>query len=457
MAKNLIRSARTAETLPDGLHADGEGLYLAVSTNKAGETRRKWVFIYRTGAKRTELSLGPFPTVSLAAARERAEECRRLRVSGIDPLEDRRRREREAEAAAREAEAERAKAAIDTSFGAIADAYITEAIAPALRNPKHIKQWRVTLGTVPFDEKRVRSDKKSHAAYVKALGELRAKAIEAIDVSDVLAVLTPLWKTAPETASRVRGRIERVLDAARARGLRKTDNPARWRGHLDHLLPARQRLTRGHHAALPYAQVPAFMSALMAKDDISSRLLAFIVLLACRTGEARGAEYREFDLNREIWTIPANRMKAGREHRVPLTPPVLKILEAVQPLRRSNAPDALIFPGSGGKALSVMTPTMALRRLAQSWKGEGSAPWAGVTVHGFRSAFRDFAGEETSFPREIAEAALAHVVGDATERAYRRGDALERRRELMAAWAGFAMSGAGDGKVIQMASRGRRG
>jgi integrase len=257
----------------------------------------------------------------------------------------------------------------------------------------------------------------------KYAAPLRDKPIAAVHTDDVLSVLAPIWQTKNETASRLRGRIERVLDAARAKGLRSGENPARWRGHLDHLLPRRQRLSRGHHAALPYPDVPAFVAGLREREAIAALALEFLILNASRLGEVLGAKWNEIDLEAKVWTIPPERMKAGREHRVPLTKRGLEILATAEKLRTSD----YVFPGQRrGRPLSPMSMEMLRRRMKVD-----------VTVHGFRSSFRDWAGECTSFPREIAEAALAHIIGDETERAYRRGDALEKRRKLMAAWAAF--------------------
>jgi integrase len=257
----------------------------------------------------------------------------------------------------------------------------------------------------------------------KYAAPLRDKPLDAIQTDDVLSVLTPLWQTKNETASRLRGRIERVLDAARAKGLRSGENPARWRGHLDHLLPKRQKLSRGHHAALPYADVPELVADLRNREGAAALALEFLILTAARSGEVLGAKWNEIDRDAKVWTVPAERMKAGREHRVPLTQRALQILATVEQVRTGD----YVFPGQRhGRPLSVMSMEMLLRRMKVD-----------VTVHGFRSSFRDWAGECTSFPREIAEAALAHTVGDETERAYRRGDALEKRRKLMAAWASF--------------------
>jgi integrase len=285
------------------------------------------------------------------------------------------------------------------TFGAFADQLVPE-LAKGFRNDKHIAQWSSTLRT--------------YAA------PLRSKPIAEITTDDVLAVLQPIWTTKSETASRVRGRIERVLDAARARGLREGENPARWRGHLDHLLPKRKRLTRGHHAALPFQQVPDFVAQLRQRDAIAARALEFVILTAARSGEVLGARWSEIDRQARIWTVPGERMKAGVEHRVPLVDRALEILDEVEKLRRGE----FIFPSfRADKPLSNMAFDALMTRMGVR-----------ATTYGFRSSFRDWAGETTTFPREVAEAALAHAVGDATERAYRRGDALEKRRALMKAW-----------------------
>jgi integrase len=246
--------------------------------------------------------------------------------------------------------------------------------------------------------------------------------VDEIDTAAILDVLKSLWTAKPETASRLRGRIEAVLDAAKAQGHRSGENPAAWRGHLAHLLAKRTVLSRGHHAALPYADLPAFMAELRDRDAMAALALEFCILTATRSGEVLGAEWAEIDLTAKVWTIPAARMKAAREHRVPLSDRAHAILAKLAEAKTS----AFVFPGQrAGKPLSNMAMEMVLRRMKRD----------AVTVHGFRSAFRDWAGNETSFPREIAEAALAHVVGDKAEQAYRRGDALEKRRALMSAWA----------------------
>ncbi|MEN3794881.1 site-specific integrase, partial [Fulvimarina sp. MAC3] len=280
-------------------------------------------------------------------------------------------------------------------------------LSQSFRNEKHIAQWYMTL---------------THYA-----ASLRDMPLEEISTDDVLAVLSPIWRTKNETASRLRGRIERVLDAAKARGLRSGENPARWRGHLELLLPKRQKLQRGHHAAMPYNAVPKFFSELQNRPALAASALELTILTAARSGEVLGATWDEIDFETRVWTVPADRMKAGRVHRVPLSDQAMKIILAMRTVQSNDH----IFPGQkAGRPLSNMSMEMAMRRMNLGH----------LTVHGFRSSFRDWVGEETEFARELAEAALAHIVGDQTERAYRRGDALEKRRALMEAWAQFCMS-----------------
>jgi integrase len=372
----------TAITKP-GRHGDGGGLYLVVDKSGA----KRWVFLYRREGTLREMGLGGLKSVSLARARELAAEARVNLQAGVDPITAK----------------NNAPVAVPT-FGEEADDFI-DAMGPQFRNAKHLEQWKMTL--------------KVYAA------PLRSKRVDQISTADVLEVLKPIWLSKPETAARLRGRIERVLDAAKAKGHRSGQNPALWRGHLDNLLPKRRKLSRGHHAAMPYERVPAFVADLRERDAMAARAMEFTILTAARTGETFGATWREIDLEAAIWTIPRERMKAGREHRVPLTARAVEILTELSEL--STGPDAYVFPGQKkGRPLSVMAMDMILRRMDIEF-----------TVHGFRSSFRDWAGEETSFPREVAEAALAHVVGDETERAYRRGDALEKRRKLMIAWANY--------------------
>ncbi len=303
------------------------------------------------------------------------------------------------------------------------------------RNEKHRAQWRATLET-----------------YAP---KLKPKRVDEITTEDVLAVLKPIWTSKAETASRVRGRIEKVLDAAKAKNHRDGENPARWRGLLDHLLGRRQKLRRGHHAAMGYSELPKFIAELRQQDGLAPAALEFLILTAARTGELLrkmrdgvplGAKWGEIDFETKVWTIPAERMKAGVEHRVPLSARAIAILNSVQPLERA---DGFLFPGQKpGHPLSEMACGMVLRRMKYSH----------VTVHGFRSTFRDWCGEETDFPRDVAEAALAHVVGSSVERAYRRKDALEKRRTLMEAWADYCEPAAtATGNVLKMPQRGKSG
>lgn len=392
MARTVNRlSARAVATLDKpGRHADGGGLYLSIS--KDGESlRRRWVMLYRRHGKLKEMGLGPASTVSLAQARHLADKWRRELQTGRDPLESR--------------DAERRATQTMRTFGEVAKAFY-EAKSHEWRNEKVRKQW-----LTPLDR------------YAARLMNLP---VNEIGTDDVLEVLQPIWTTKPETASRVRGRIEAVIDSARARGLIAANeaNPARWRGHLSHLLAKRKKLTRGHHAAMPYRELPAFIGRLRAREAVAAAALEFLILTAARTGEVLGARWSEIDLDAAVWTVPATRMKGGREHRVPLSPRAAEILGAMAEIRTGE----FVFPSTRPqRPLSGMAMEMCLRRM----KVED------VTVHGFRSSFRDWAGDTTDFPRELAEAALAHVAGDETERAYRRGDALERRREMMQAWARF--------------------
>ncbi|MCW2309904.1 tyrosine-type recombinase/integrase [Rhodobium gokarnense] len=387
-------SARfVASVAGPGQYSDGGNLYLIVDASGA----KRWTFIFRWQGRRREMGLGGTDTISLAEARELAAQARKQVSAGVDPIRTRR--------AARTSQGA-------VTFGDFADQVFAD-LLPSFRSEKSRRSWEWTM-----------------AEYAKPI---RGKPIDAIETADILSLLKPIWLAKAETASRVRGRIERILDAAKATGLRSGDNPARWRGHLDHLLPKRQRLQRGHHAAMPFAEVPAFMERLRGLDSASVRALEFTILTACRSGEVRLATWDEFDLDGEVWTIPGGRMKAGREHRAPITPRMAEILTS----QRGAAP--FVFEGArSGRPLSNMSFTMVLRRMGHPY-----------TVHGFRSSFRDWAGETTSFAREVAEAALAHTVGDETERAYRRGDALAKRRRLMLAWERYCL-GEERGKVVSI-------
>jgi integrase len=306
------------------------------------------------------------------------------------------------------------EARADATFGTFSDKLITE-LSHGFRSEKHKEQWRATL--------------RLHAS------SLRDKRLDEITTEDVLGVLSPIWQTKHESASRLRGRIERILDAARARGLRTGENPARWRGHLDSLLAGRRRIAQAHYAAMPYPDVPGFVQVLRAHQGAAAVALEFGILTAARSAEILGARWDEMDLAARIWTLPPHRMKAGREHRVPLSKTAMDIVAQMQAIRTGD----YVFPGLvPGRPLSVN----ALKKVLSG------ANVQGPTVHGFRSSFRDWAGECTAFPREVAEAALAHTVGDETERAYRRGDALEKRRLLMDAWAGFLAAPKVGGQVV---------
>ena len=408
MTRTLNRlKSKQVETLGPGRHADGGGLYL----DRDASGRSRWVFMWTRDGKRREMGLGPAHKdgVSLAKAREAAALARDVLSKGGNPIE------------ARDA-AKREPVPVPT-FGEVADELV-KSLGAQWRNEKHRAQWGMTLKT-----------------YAKPL---RGLSVDRIDTEAVVGVLKPLWQAKPETASRLRGRIERVLDAAKAKGHRSGENPARWRGHLDHLLPKRQKLTRGHHEAMPYPDLPEFTEQLRAREGVASLALEFLILTAARSGEVRGARWSEFDLKAKVWTVPAARMKAAREHRVPLSARAVEILEAVRPLVTADKPDkAHVFPGpSAGKPLSENAFGALLKRMKVE-----------ATAHGFRSSFRDWAGEVSTFPREVAEAALAHVVGDATERAYRRGDALEKRRKLMDAWAGYVASRAVGSNVRHLGKR----
>jgi integrase len=389
---NKLSARKVATLTKPGRHSDGGGLYLNVTETGA----KSWLFMFKAAGRRREMGLGSARDISLAKARELAAEARQHRVAGRDPL------------------AMRAKPTTMT-FGEAAEALV-ESMSPSWRNAKHRAQWSMTL-----------------RVYCAPIASL---AVADVATDDVLRVLKSLWLAKAETASRLRGRMERVLDFAKARGMRSGENPARWRGHLDALLPKRQKLTRGHHKAMPFHDVPGFVVKLRQMDGIAPMALEFTILTAARSGEVLGACWPEIDLEGKIWTVPPHRMKGAREHRVPLCRRAVAILKELQSVRTGDA----VFSGlKPGNPLSSKALEMVLRRAEVD-----------ATVHGFRSAFRDWAGERTSFPREIAEASLAHLVGDPLERAYRRGDALDRRAKLMLAWARFCETDS-DAKIVPFA------
>ncbi len=369
-----------------GVYADGGGLYLRVRPLGT----RSWIFVCMIKGKRRAMGLGSLLDVPLAKAREKASHARTAFLEGRDPIAER--------AAARQPEMATVK------FGAFSEKLIDN-IEEGFRNEKHRKQWRSTL--------------KTHAA------SLLEKPIGEIDTDAVVEVLKPVWLTKPETASRVRGRIERVLDAAKAKGHRTGENPARWRGHLDLLLPRRPKTSTGHHAALAFAEIADFMRDLVTRPALAARALKFTILTAARSGETLGMTWGEVDLDQSLWTVPADRMKGGLEHQVPLTARSIAILRGLRP--RKVDPAEFVFQNTAGKKLSNMSMAMLLRHM-----GRGD-----ITVHGFRSTFRDWAGGTTDFSREVIEMALAHAIESKSERAHRRGRSLQKRRKLMNVWATY--------------------
>lgn len=374
-----------------GHHAVGGvvGLYLYVAESGA----RSWVLRVMVGDRRRHMGLGSFPTVTLAQARDNARNARQAIDGGADPIASR--------SAARSQL--RAQQATQKTFEQASLAYINSH-SDAWRNAKHRAQWSSTLETYAYP----------------VMGKLL---VQDVHQEHVLKVLEPIWMSKNETAVRLRGRIESVLDWATVRKLRTGENPARWKGHLDHLLPAPTKIKKvAHHRALPLDAVSDFMARLRSAEGMAARALEFTILTAARSGEVRGAQWSEIDLKDRVWTVPGSRMKAGVEHRVPLSDRAVTLLEALPRLEKID----LLFPGVRGGPLSDMSLTAVLRRMEVD-----------AVPHGFRSTFRDWAGERTSYPREVAEQALAHVLQNKTEAAYRRGDALEKRRAMMEDWSRF--------------------
>jgi integrase len=402
-----LNAARLRTLTKRGAYGDGAGLYLQVR----GAEQRSWRYRFKLHGEPHLMGLGTVADVSLAEARDAAAAARKLVRQGIDPIA--RRRAERADAAGR--------AGLNT-FAEVADAYIA-AHAASWRNAKHRQQWRNTLDT-----------------YARpVLGNF---GVAMVDTGGVMRVLEPIWREKPETASRLRGRIESVLDYATARGWRTGDNPARWRGHMDNLLPSRAKIARvEHHAALPWREIGAFMADLSKQEGVGALALRYAVLTAARTGEVIGARWSEIDMPAGVWTVPAERMKAGREHRVPLSDAALAVLRQATTLAAKQDPGGFVFPGGkASKPLSSMAMLMLLRRME---RGD-------LTAHGFRSTFRDWCAESTNYPREIAEAALAHTLRDKTEAAYQRGDLMEKRRRLMAEWAAFCARPAPAGEVVTL-------
>jgi integrase len=387
---------------------DGGGLYLQVTPKGAS-----WIFRYRLSPTRLrDHGLGPLHTLSLSEAREKARECRKLRLAGLDPIEERKRRRQQAAL----------EAATALSFRQAAERYI-RAHSVAWRNPVHIKQWPASLEMHVFP----------------VFGDLP---LSAIDTGLVLKAIEPIWVTKPVTAARVRGRIESILSWAASRGYRPAgDNPARWKGHLENLLPRTGKIRRvAHHAALPYAEVADFVGELRQRDGVPVRALEFLVLTAARAGEVTGARWDEINLQDRSWTVPAERMKGGREHRVPLSDAAMAIVDQMAALRRGD----LLFPGSApGRPINHGQMLKTVRNMG-----------CNASVHGFRSSFRVWCAERTNFPREIAEIALAHQVGSAVEQAYARSDMFDKRRQLAEAWARYCgQPAAPEGKVIAIGAR----
>ncbi|MGY6568522.1 MAG: tyrosine-type recombinase/integrase [Salinarimonas sp.] len=385
MARNKLSETKIQKLTKAGIYSDGDGLYLRVYRHKgkAGETvSRNWVFIFRRGKDRKEIGLGGHgqgtAPVSLAYAREKADEIRERLARGEDLL---------------------GKRAEANTFREMMVATIAKA-EKSFRNEKHKAQWRMTLDRYAVD--------------------LHDRPIAELGVDDVVRVLTPIWDKIPETADRLRQRIAAVFNHAKARKLYVGDNPAEWRGNLEHILPPRQKLSRGHHKALDHTALPAAMAKLRQADAVSARATEFAALTAARSGEVRGATFGEFDLDAGMWIIPAERMKATKEHRVPLTDRAVEIVRAMQ----QQATTMTVFP------ISDTAMVKSLRRAT----GDDS------TIHGLRTTFRDWAGDMTQHPREVIEAALAHQLKDKTEAAYRRSDALEKRRVLMGEWAAYCAS-----------------
>jgi integrase len=399
----MLSAKRVEREKRPGRYLDQHGLYLQV----VNANNRSWIFRYERDGRERQMGLGPVHTVSLKLAREKAQAARLLLLDDIDPLA-----EREAKKAAIAA-----AAAKTLTFREAAQQYIDQ--HERGWSAKHARQWRKTLEQHAF----------------KVLGNM---AVGDVDTAAVLRVIDPLWAEKTETASRVRGRIESILDWATVRGYRQGDNPARWTGRLEHVLPAKAKVRKvEHHAALPYRDVPAFMAALADRQGSAARALEFTILTAARSGEVTGATWGEIDLEQRVWIVPASRMKAKKEHRVPLSAAAVELLQAL-PSEQGNP--HLFVGAQRGSGLSAAAMGKLLVRMKR----------ADISVHGFRSTFRDWAGETTNFPNHVVEMALAHTIPSAVEKAYRRGDLFVKRVKLMEAWAQFCSKPAPAGVVLPM-------
>ncbi len=394
-----LSSRRVQSLKTRGFYCDGGGLYLQVSPTGS----KSWVFRYALASRKRDMGLGSLATFTLAEARERARKMRQLVADGIDPIDQR--------------NATRGAAATALSFRQCAERYVA-AHEAGWRNGG--RAWLASLSTY-------------------ALPVFGDVAVAAVDLPLVMQAIEPIWTAKPVTANNVRNRVEMVLDWAKVRGYRQGENPARWKGHLDTLLPHRKKVAPVvHRAALPYREVGQFMADLKRITDTSARVLEFQILTAARSGEVTGARWDEIDITARLWTIPGARMKAGKDHRVPLSPAALAVLERQVELRENE----FVFSGRvAGQPINIDAPMRAIEKLGR--RGE-------ITAHGFRSAFRDWAAEQTNFPREIAEASLAHMVGDGTERAYQRGDFLMKRRQIMEVWARYVGEPAASAKVMNI-------
>ena len=385
------------------MYADGGGLYLQISRFDT----KSWVFRFTLDKKTRDMGLGPIHTISLSEARAEAEQCRKLVREGLDPIEQRKLARWQTRAEAKKV----------MTFKECAGKYIS-AHSEGWKSVKHAQQWTNTLTSYAYP----------------TFGDLP---VQAVDTGLVMRVLEPIWLTKTETASRLRGRIEKILDWASVRKYREGENPARWKGHLDTLLPARSKVQKvKHHSALPYAEAGLFMAELRHQDSVSARGLEFLILTAARTSEVLKATWQEIDIDDGLWTIPAERMKGAKEHRVPLSSAALNVLVEM----KKSARNAFVFPGMrNNTSLSNMVFLQLLKRMGRP----------GLTAHGFRSTFRDWAAERTNYPADVAEMALAHSVSNKVEAAYRRGDLFEKRRKLMEDWAAFVDGSSAD--VIRLA------